>query len=51
MEKYIGFNIDSKKTVTCVLQRGKKQIHNLQKGHSDIEQPLSSHHIQLFCCL
>ena len=26
MDKYIGFDIDSKKTVVCVVQKGKKDL-------------------------
>ncbi|AQT69285.1 hypothetical protein STSP2_02474 [Anaerohalosphaera lusitana] len=26
MDKYIGFDIDSKKTVACVVQKGKKIV-------------------------
>ena len=33
MDKYIGFDIDSKKTIACVVQRGKKrQIHNIKNA-------------------
>jgi len=37
-DKYIGFDIDSKKTIACVVQRGKKrQIHNIKNGHQSNE--------------
>jgi len=26
MDKYIGFDIDSKKTIVCVAQKGKKKL-------------------------
>ena len=28
MDKYIGFDIDDKKTVVCVVQKGKKDIYD-----------------------
>jgi len=36
MDKYIGFDIDSKKTVACVVQKGKKDKYTTLK--TDIEQ-------------
>jgi len=28
MDKYIGFDIDDKKTVACVVQKGKKDLYD-----------------------
>ncbi len=28
MDKYIGFDIDSKKTIACVVQKGKKEMYS-----------------------
>ena len=28
MDKYIGFDIDDKKTVVCVVQNGKKDVYD-----------------------
>jgi len=51
MDKYIGFDIDSKKTVACVVQKGKKDRFTtlktdielmkkfLQKQHEQGEKP------------
>jgi len=36
MDKYIGFDIDSKKTIACVLQKGQKEKFTTLK--TDIEQ-------------
>jgi hypothetical protein len=36
MDKYIGFDIDSKKTVVCVVQKGKKDKYTTLK--TDIGQ-------------
>jgi len=36
MDKYIGFDIDSKKTIVCVVQKGKKDIYTTLK--TDIKQ-------------
>ena len=33
MDKHIGFDIDSKKTVACVVQKGKAEAHNLQNRY------------------
>ena len=36
MDKYIGFDVDSKKTVACVVQKGKKDRYTTLK--TDIGQ-------------
>ena len=36
MDKYIGFDIDSKKTIACVVQKGRKDKYTKLK--TDIEQ-------------
>jgi len=36
MDKYIGFDVDSKKTIACVVQKGKKDMYATLK--TDIEQ-------------
>ncbi len=37
MDKYIGFDVDSKKTVVCVIQKGERDRYTILKTDIDLK--------------